>query len=57
MAGGPPMTVIGNLVADPELRFTASGQPFATCRITSPPHIMGRQTNEQGTETASSSPV
>src|SRR6202034_207861 len=45
-AGDTPITVVGNLVADPELRFTASGQPVATFRVASTPRIMDRQTNE-----------
>jgi single-strand DNA-binding protein len=38
-AGDTPITVVGNLVADPELRFTPSGQPVATFRIASTPRI------------------
>ena len=45
-AGDTPITVVGNLVADPELRFTQSGQPVATFRVASTPRIMDRQTNE-----------
>src|ERR1700689_5342499 len=45
-AGDTPIPVVGNLVADPELRFTASGQPVATFRVASTPPIMDRQTNE-----------
>src|ERR1700722_16667102 len=45
-AGDTPITVVGNLVADPELRFTASGQPVATFRIASTPRVMDRATNE-----------
>src|ERR1700686_4938801 len=45
-AGDTPITVVGNLVADPELRFTASGQPVATFRVASTPRFMDRQTNE-----------
>ena len=45
-AGDTPITVVGNLVADPELRFTPSGQPVATFRVASTPRIMDRQTNE-----------
>ena len=45
-AGDTPITVVGNLVADPELRFTQAGQPVATFRIASTPRIMDRQTNE-----------
>ena len=44
--GDTPITVVGNLVADPELRFTPSGQPVATFRVASTPRIMDRQTNE-----------
>src|SRR6202041_2788862 len=45
-AGDTPITVVGNLVADPELRFPAPGQPVATFRVASTPRIMDRQTNE-----------
>jgi len=45
-AGDTPITIVGNLVADPELRFTASGQPVATFRVASTPRVMDRQTNE-----------
>lgn len=45
-AGDTPITVVGNLVADPELRFTQSGQPVATFRVASTPRFMDRQTNE-----------
>ena len=40
------ITVIGNLVADPELRFTASRAPVANFTIASPPRTFDRQTNE-----------
>jgi single-strand DNA-binding protein len=45
-AGDTQITVVGNLVADPELRFTASGQPVATFRVASTPRVMDRTTNE-----------
>src|SRR5580704_17183844 len=45
-AGDTPITVVGNLVADPELRFTASGQPVATFRVASTPRIRDNATNE-----------
>ena len=45
-AGDTPITVVGNLVADPELRFTPSGQPVATFRIASTPRIRDNATNE-----------
>ena len=34
-----PITITGNLVADPELRFTSSGQPVASFRVASTPRI------------------
>ena len=45
-AGDTPITVVGNLVADPELRFTPSGQPVATFRVASTPRFLDKQTNE-----------
>jgi single-strand DNA-binding protein len=45
-AGDTPITVVGNLVADPELRFTPAGQPVATFRVASTPRVMDRATNE-----------
>lgn len=38
MANGEvPITIVGNLVVDPELRFTAADQPVATFRVASTP--------------------
>jgi single-strand DNA-binding protein len=45
-AGDTPITVVGNLVADPELRFTPAGQPVATFRIASTPRMRDNATNE-----------
>src|SRR5258708_27868318 len=45
-AGDTPITIVGNLVNDPELRFTASGQPVATFRVASTPRIRDNTTNE-----------
>jgi single-strand DNA-binding protein len=45
-AGDTPITVVGNLVADPELRFTASGQPVATFRIASTPRVRDNASGE-----------
>jgi single-strand DNA-binding protein len=39
-------TVVGNLVDDPELRFTPSGAAVANFRIASTPRTFDRQTNE-----------
>ena len=46
MAGETVITVVGNLVDDPELRFTPSGAPVANFRIASTPRTFDRQTNE-----------
>src|SRR5579863_6037761 len=45
-AGDTQITVIGNLVDDPELRYTPTGQAVATFRVASTPRFMDRQTNE-----------
>jgi len=39
------LTIIGNLVDDPELRFTPSGQPVAKFRIASTPRYFDKQAN------------
>ncbi|MFD9152351.1 single-stranded DNA-binding protein, partial [Streptomyces diastaticus] len=46
MAGETPITLVGNVVADPELRFTPSGAPVANFRVASTPRTFDRQTNE-----------
>lgn len=46
MAGETVITVVGNLVDDPELRFTPSGAAVAKFRIASTPLTFHRQTNE-----------
>ncbi|MBB5775931.1 single-stranded DNA-binding protein [Nonomuraea jabiensis] len=45
-AGDTVITIVGNLVDDPELRFTPTGQAVARFRIASTPRFMDRQTNE-----------
>lgn len=45
-AGDTTITIVGNLVEDPNLRFTPSGQPVATFRIASTPRFLDKQTNE-----------
>ena len=45
-AGDTPITVVGNLVADPELRFTPAGQPVATFRIASTPRLRDAASGE-----------
>ncbi len=44
--GDTAITVVGNLVADPELRFTPSGAAVASFRIASTPRYFDKQTNE-----------
>ncbi|MBI5162150.1 MAG: single-stranded DNA-binding protein [Micrococcales bacterium] len=46
MAGETIITVIGNLTADPELRYTQSGQAVANFTIASTPRTLDRQSNE-----------
>lgn len=46
MAGETVITVIGNLTADPELRFTPSGSAVANFTIASTPRQFDRQSNE-----------
>ena len=45
-AGDTTITVIGNLTADPELRFTPSGAAVANFTVASTPRIFDRQSNE-----------
>jgi single-strand DNA-binding protein len=46
VAGDTVITVIGNLTADPELRFTPSGAAVANFTVASTPRSFDRQTNE-----------
>jgi single-strand DNA-binding protein len=46
MAGDTVTTIIGNLTADPELRFTPSGAAVANLTIASTPRTFDRQSNE-----------
>lgn len=46
MAGDTIITVVGNLTADPELRFTPSGAAVANFTIASTPRQFDRQSNE-----------
>lgn len=45
-AGDTVITLIGNLVDDPELRFTPKGAPVANFRVASTPRVLDRTTNE-----------
>jgi single-strand DNA-binding protein len=46
MAGETVITVVGNLTADPELRFTPAGAAVANFTVASTPRTFDRQTNE-----------
>jgi single-strand DNA-binding protein len=46
MAGEPPITLIGNLTGDPELRFTPSGAAVANFTVACTPRTLDRQSNE-----------
>src|SRR5580692_3780950 len=45
-AGDTQITIAGNLVDDPELRFTPAGQPVARFRVASTPRYLDKATNE-----------
>lgn len=46
MAGETVITVVGNLTADPELRYTQNGLPVANFTIASTPRNFDRAANE-----------
>jgi single-strand DNA-binding protein len=46
MAGETQITIVGNLVDEPELRFTPAGAGVAKFRIASTPRTFDKQTNE-----------
>ncbi|WP_394329719.1 single-stranded DNA-binding protein, partial [Mycobacteroides abscessus] len=45
VAGDTTITVVGNLTADPELRFTPSGAAVANFTVASTPRIFDRQSS------------
>ncbi|ORL34996.1 single-stranded DNA-binding protein [Prescottella equi] len=46
MAGDTTLTIIGNLTADPELRFTPAGAAVANFTVAATPRTFDRQSNE-----------
>lgn len=46
MSGETIVTVVGNLTADPELRFTPNGAAVANFTVASTPRVFDRQVNE-----------
>jgi single-strand DNA-binding protein len=45
-AGDTQITIIGNLVDDPQLRYTPTGQAVANFRVASTPRFLDKNTNE-----------
>jgi single-strand DNA-binding protein len=45
-AGDTQITIVGNLVGDPELRYTPTGQAVANFRVASTPRFLDKTTNE-----------
>ncbi|MGH3158302.1 MAG: single-stranded DNA-binding protein, partial [Streptosporangiaceae bacterium] len=45
-AGDTPITVSGNLVNDPELRYTQTGQAVASFRVASTPRFRDNASGE-----------
>lgn len=46
MSNEPIITIIGNLTADPELRFTPNGQAVANFTLAATPRTFNKQSNE-----------
>ena len=46
MAGDTTITLVGNLVEDPQLRFTASGHAVLSARVASTPRTFDKQSGE-----------
>jgi single-strand DNA-binding protein len=46
MAGDVPVTITGNLVDDPQLRYTPTGNAVASFRVASTPRFRDQQTGE-----------
>lgn len=44
--GDTTITVVGNVVADPELRFTPAGAAVANFRVASTPRVFNKQSNQ-----------
>lgn len=46
MSGDTQITVVGNLTADPELRYTQNGLAVANFTVASTPRVFDRQSND-----------
>ena len=53
-AGDTQITIVGNLVSDPELRYTPTGQAVANFRVASTPRFLDRTPTSGRTATACS---
>ena len=49
LLGDTTITVVGNLTADPELRFTPSGAAVANFTVASTPHLRPSERGVEGT--------
>jgi single-strand DNA-binding protein len=45
-SGDVPITIAGNLTADPELRYTPTGQAVANFTVASTPRYLDKASNE-----------
>lgn len=46
MAGEPLVTIVGNVVASPDLRMSQAGKPWVTFRIASTPRVRDKQSGD-----------
>ena len=44
--GNTPICIVGNIVQEPELRYTASGAAVTSFRVASTPRVFNKQTND-----------
>jgi single-stranded DNA-binding protein len=57
MSNETTLTVCGNLVADPDLRYTPTGQPVASFRVAATPRYYDQATKTGKTATPCSWPA
>ena len=55
MSGEPVVTIVGNLTADPEIRFAASGAAVASFTVASTPRSLDKQSGSGWTASRCSS--
>jgi single-strand DNA-binding protein len=54
MTGEPTITVVGNLTADPDLRFTSTGVAVMNFTVASTPRVYDRESGGRRPRTPSS---